>query len=67
MDPAFLQQITVETEERALCYLSSLLVQMDPGMHPLYLQASGVTHDIIGAAIEVPEDKGPGLLESIYE
>ena len=36
-------------------------------MHPLYLRASGITHDIIGAAIDVHKDKGPGLLESIYE
>ena len=36
-------------------------------MHPLFLQASGITHDVIGAAIEVHKDKGPGLLESIYE
>ena len=36
-------------------------------MHPLFSQASGLTHDAIGAAIEVHKDKGPGLLESIYE
>ncbi len=36
-------------------------------MHPLFLQAAGMTHDVIGAAIEVHKDKGPGLLESIYE
>jgi GxxExxY protein len=36
-------------------------------MHPLFTQASGNTHDVIGAAIEVHRDKGPGLLESIYE
>ena len=36
-------------------------------MHPLFAQASGMTHDVIGAAIEVHKDKGPGLLESIYE
>jgi hypothetical protein len=36
-------------------------------MHPLFPQASGLTHDVIGAAIEVHKDKGPGLLESIYE
>jgi GxxExxY protein len=36
-------------------------------MHRLFSEASGLTHDIIGAAIEVHKDKGPGLLESIYE
>ena len=36
-------------------------------MHPLYQQAAGMTRDVIGAAIEVHKDKGPGLLESIYE
>jgi GxxExxY protein len=36
-------------------------------MHPLYQQAAGITHDVISAAIEVHRDKGPGLLESIYE
>ncbi|HEY3393863.1 MAG TPA: GxxExxY protein [Lacipirellulaceae bacterium] len=36
-------------------------------MHPLFAKASGLTHDVIGAAIEVHKDKGPGLLESIYE
>jgi GxxExxY protein len=36
-------------------------------MHSLFAKASGLTHDIIAAAIEVHKDKGPGLLESIYE
>jgi GxxExxY protein len=36
-------------------------------MHPLYEKASELTEIIIGAAIEVHRDKGPGLLESIYE
>lgn len=36
-------------------------------MHALFPQASELTHDVIGAAIEVHKDKGPGLLESIYE
>ena len=36
-------------------------------MHPLFQQATGLTHEVIGAAIEVHRDKGPGLLESIYE
>ena len=36
-------------------------------MHPLFPQASGMTHDVIGSAIEVHKDKGAGLLESIYE
>ena len=36
-------------------------------MHPLYPKASRLTESIIGAAIEVHRDKGPGLVESIYE
>lgn len=36
-------------------------------MHPLFQKASGLTEHIIGAAIEVHRDKGPGLIESIYE
>ena len=30
-------------------------------------QAQDLTHDVIGSAIEIHRDKGPGLLESIYE
>jgi len=36
-------------------------------MHPLFSKADGLTGTIIGAAIEVHRDKGPGLVESIYE
>ena len=36
-------------------------------MHPLYQKASSLTAEVIGAAIEVHRDKGPGLIESIYE
>jgi GxxExxY protein len=36
-------------------------------MHPLYKKADGLTEMVIGSAIEVHRDKGPGLLESIYE
>lgn len=36
-------------------------------MHPLFVQASELTEIVIGAAIEVHRDKGPGLIESIYE
>jgi GxxExxY protein len=36
-------------------------------MHPLFTKASGLTETIIAAAIEVNRDKGPGLIESIYE
>jgi GxxExxY protein len=36
-------------------------------MHPLFEKAAGLTETIIAAAIEVHRDKGPGLLESIYE
>ncbi|MEZ6144865.1 MAG: GxxExxY protein [Planctomycetaceae bacterium] len=36
-------------------------------MHPQYERANGMTHDVIGAGIEVHRELGPGLLESIYE
>ena len=36
-------------------------------MHALFQKAAGLTETIIGAAIEVHREKGPGLLESIYE
>jgi GxxExxY protein len=36
-------------------------------MHPNFTKAAGLTSHIIGAAIEVHRDKGPGLIESIYE
>ena len=36
-------------------------------MHSLFSKASGLSHDVIGSAIEVHKDKGPGLLEPIYE
>ena len=36
-------------------------------MHPLFAKADGLTGTIIAAAIEVHRDKGPGLVESIYE
>jgi GxxExxY protein len=36
-------------------------------MHPQFLRATELTEIIIAAAIEVHRDKGPGLIESIYE
>ena len=36
-------------------------------MHRLFPKADGLTEVIIAAAIEVHRDKGPGLMESIYE
>lgn len=36
-------------------------------MHPLFAKASGLTETVIAGAIEVHRDKGPGLVESIYE
>ena len=36
-------------------------------MHPLYQKADQLSEAIIGAAIEVHRDKGPGIIESIYE
>ena len=36
-------------------------------MHPLFAKADSLTESIIASAIEVHRDKGPGLVESIYE
>jgi len=36
-------------------------------VHPLFGKASELTETVIGAAIEVHRNKGPGLIESIYE
>jgi|SRR5437899_2872214 len=36
-------------------------------MHPLYEKADRLSGEVIGAAIEVHRQKGPGLIESIYE
>ena len=36
-------------------------------MHPKYQEADRLSHEVIGAAIEVHRRLGPGLLESIYE
>ncbi len=36
-------------------------------MHPLFQKADSLTGAIIAGAIEVHRDKGPGLLEPIYE
>ena len=36
-------------------------------IHPFYQKAAGLTETIMAAAIEVHRDKGPGLIESIYE
>jgi GxxExxY protein len=43
------------------------LLSVPTVMHPLFKKASGLTESIIAAAIEVHRDKGPGLIESIYE
>ena len=36
-------------------------------MRPLYERADRLSAEVIGAAIEVHRNKGPGLIESIYE
>ena len=36
-------------------------------MHPLFQKADELSREAIGAAIEVHREKGPGLIESIYE
>jgi GxxExxY protein len=36
-------------------------------LHPLFEKADRISHEIIGAAMEVHRELGPGLLESVYE
>jgi GxxExxY protein len=36
-------------------------------VHPSFAKGAGLTETIIAAAIEVHRDKGPGLIESIYQ
>ena len=60
------QEETETTEKLSLFPLFSLFAK-DLAMHPLFAQASGMTHDIIGAAIEVHKDKVAGLMESNFE
>jgi GxxExxY protein len=36
-------------------------------MHVLFPKASDLTEKIIAAAIEVHRNKGPGLIESVYQ
>jgi len=36
-------------------------------VHPLFEKADRISREVIGAAIEVHRQKGPGLIESIYE
>jgi GxxExxY protein len=57
-------EITEGNRQFSLCQLS---FQEERSMHPLFSRAAGMTHDVIGAAIEVHKTMGPGLLESIYE
>ncbi len=61
------QELTEKTEELAVLVTSALFVHKQSAVHPLYSQSSAMTSDVIGAAIDVHRDKGPGLLESIYE
>jgi hypothetical protein len=50
-----------------LCSLHYLLFKLLSPMHPLYRKADKLSSEVIGAAIEVHRQKGPGLIESIYE
>ncbi|HVT74514.1 MAG TPA: GxxExxY protein [Lacunisphaera sp.] len=36
-------------------------------MHPLFKRADGLTEQVIGAATGIHRDKGPGLMQCVYE
>jgi len=56
-----------ETERAEKIDLKAPFFPGEHRVHPLFENASALTETIIAAAIEVHRDKGPGLIESIYE
>src|SRR5215468_9398906 len=56
-----------ETERTEKIDLKAPFFPGEHRVHPLFEKASALTETIIAAAIEVHRDKGPGLIESIYE
>src|SRR5215475_7527470 len=56
-----------ETERTEKIDLKAPFFPGEHRVHPLFEKASALTEQIIAAAIEVHRDKGPGLMESIYE
>ena len=57
-----MEQEATEITEVISLFHSVISVSKGSTMHPLFPRASGITHDVIGAAMEVHKDKGPGLL-----
>ena len=68
----FLQKATKRTkvfaaaEDKAFVSFVVFCLESSP-VHPLYEKADKLSFEVIGAAIEVHREKGPGLIESIYE
>ena len=56
-----------ETERTEKIDLKAPFFPAEHRVHPLFEKASALTETIIAAAIEVHRNKGPGLIESIYE
>ena len=56
-----------ETERTEKIDLKAPFFPGEHRVHPLFEMASALTETIIAAAIEVHRNKGPGLIESIYE
>jgi GxxExxY protein len=64
----FLQKRTksfAAAEDKAFVSFVVFCLESSP-MHPLYEKADKLSSEVIGAAIEVHREKGPGLIESIY-
>jgi GxxExxY protein len=59
-------KVFAAAEDKAFVSFVVFCLESSP-VHPLYEKADKLSFEVIGAAIEVHREKGPGLIESIYE